>query len=127
MIEVFNANTEQKAAWWKLNTFLKITRWGSRDGEDYERTSYYMSDLKLKASDFLTGIRQHWNIENCLHWTKDVTFKEDRCRARIGNGPVNLSLFRSFAISVLAKKGNQITQIMRLVTNKPEKIAELLE
>jgi predicted transposase YbfD/YdcC len=126
-VDIFNANGLQKTKWCRLNTFLKVTRWGNRNGEAYEQTSYYMSDLKLKARDFLNGIRQHWAIENCLHWSKDVIFKEDKCRARIENGPVNLSLLRSFAISVLAKSGNEITQIMRLVTNKPTKIAELLE
>jgi predicted transposase YbfD/YdcC len=126
-VDVFTATQEQKAKWCGLNTFLKVTRWGIRDAESYERTSYYISDLQLRAKEFLAGIRQHWTIENCLHWIKDVTFKEDKCRARMGNGPVNLSLLRGFAIYVLAKTGNEITQIMRLVTNKPEKIANLLE
>jgi predicted transposase YbfD/YdcC len=126
-LEVYHASGEQKTKWRALKTFLKVTRWGERDGEAYEKTAYYISDLELKAKDFLAGIRQHWSIENCLHWIKDVIFKEDKCRARIGNSPVNLSLIRSFAISVLAKTGNQISQIMNLVTNKPDKIAELLE
>jgi predicted transposase YbfD/YdcC len=126
-VEVFKACGEQKDKWRELNTFLKVTRWGVRDGEAYERISYYMSDLKLKAKEFLAGIRQHWAIENCLHWNKDVVFKEDKCRTRLGNSPANLSLIRSFVISMLARTGDQITQIMNWVANKPEKIAELLE
>lgn len=126
-LEVYRAAGEEQAEWCALNTFLKVTRWGVRDGGAYEKVSYYMSDLELKAKDFLIGIRRHWTIENCLHWVKDVVFKEDKCRAKAGNSPVNLSLIRSFVISVLAKTGNQITQIMNMVTNKPEKIAQLLE
>ena len=126
-IEVYQAPAEEQAKWSGLKTFLKVTRWGERHGEAYEKISYYISDLELKAKEFLAGIRQHWRIENCLHWVKDVIFNEDKCRARAGNSPVNLSLIRSFAISVLAKTGDQISQIMNMVTNKPEKIARLLE
>jgi predicted transposase YbfD/YdcC len=126
-IEVFTANEEQKDKWSELNTFLKVTRWGVRNGESYKRTGYYISDLRLKAKEFLIGIRQHWTIENCLHWVKDVIFKEDKCRARSANSPANLSLIRSFVITVLSKTGKEINEIMNLVTNKPEIIVNLLE
>jgi predicted transposase YbfD/YdcC len=126
-VEVFRAQGKQKSKWRRLRTFLKVTRWGSRQGQAYERVGYYISDLCLKASEFALGIRRHWSIENSLHWTKDVVFKEDKCKARMGNGPAILSLLRGFAISVLAKVGDSTTEIMRLVTNKPDKIIELLE
>ncbi|MDX5396110.1 MAG: ISAs1 family transposase [Hymenobacteraceae bacterium] len=126
-VEVYQAQGEQKEEWQQLRTFIKVTRSGSREGKAYERTSYYISDLELKAKEFAKGIRLHWTIENCLHWVKDVVFKEDKCRAKMGNGPANLSILRSFAISVLARMGNEITKIIRTVTNKPDKIAELLE
>ena len=126
-VEVFRARGEQKSKWRGLRTFIKVTRWGSREGQAYERTSYYISDLRLKAKGFAKGIRLHWAIENCLHWVKDTVFGEDKCRAKMGNGPAILSLLRGFAISLLARMGTAITQIMRPVTNKPDKIAQLLE
>lgn len=110
-----------------MRTFLQVTRWGTRQGQPYERGGYYISDLCLKAKEFAWGIRRHWSIENCLHWVKDVVFAEDRSKTRMGNGPAVLSLLRGFAISVLAKAGNSTTQIMRLVSNKPDKIIQLLE
>ena len=125
--EVFEAQGEQKKSWCKLKTFLKVTRRGTRQGHRYEWVSYYISDLRLGAREFLKGIRLHSSIENGLHWTKDVLFKEDECRTRMGNGAANLSLLRSFAISVLARTGSTISRMMRMVNNKPEKIAELLE
>ena len=125
--EVFEAQGEQKKSWCKLKTFLKVTRRGTRQGHRYEWVSYYISDLRLGAREFLKGIRLHSSIENGLHWTKDVLFKEDECRTRMGNGAANPSLLRSFAISVLARTGSTISRMMRMVNNKPEKIAELLE
>lgn len=126
-VEVFEPRGEQHRKWRRLRRFLKVTRWGKRQGESYERVGYYISDLCLGARDFCQGIRRHWTIENSLHWVKDVVFKEDKCRAKMGNGPAVLSLLRGFAISVLARMGNSTTEIMRIVTNKPDKIIELLE
>lgn len=126
-VEVFQPQGKQHKKWRRLRTFLRVTRWGKREGQDYERVSYYISDLCLSAKAFGEGIRRHWTIENSLHWTKDTVFKEDRSKAKMGNGPVTLSLLRGFAISVLAKMGNATTEIMRMVTNKPDKIIELLE
>ena len=89
--EVFEAQGEQKKSWCKLKTFLKVTRRGTRQGHRYEWVSYYISDLRLGAREFLKGIRLHSSIENGLHssienglhWTKDVLFKEDECRTRM--------------------------------------------
>ncbi len=126
-VAVFRAQGQQKEKWRRLRTLLKVTRWGTRQGQSYERVGYYISDLCLGAREFAGGIRRHWSIENCLHWVKDVVFAEDSSRVRMGNGPTILSLLRGFAIRVLAKRGNSTTQIMRLVCNKPDKIIELLE
>ena len=47
------------------------------------------------------AIRQHWGIENQLHWTLDVTFGEDSSRVRRGHGPENLGLLRRIALNAL--------------------------
>ena len=46
-------------------------------------------------------IRQHWRVENELHWTLDVAFQEDQCRVRNGNAAENLSRIRRVALSIL--------------------------
>ena len=43
---------------------------------------FCLSSLTRSAADFAALIRQHWHIENKLHWSLDVTFNEDRCRIR---------------------------------------------
>ncbi len=126
-VEVYRAQGRQKEKWSGLSTFLKVTRWGTRQGQAYERVGYYISDLRLRAEEFEAGIRRHWSVENNLHWTKDVVFGEDKSRVRLGNGPAILSLLRSFAIGALAKTGEPTTKAMRMVANKPQKIIELLE
>jgi hypothetical protein len=49
----------------------------------------------------LKAIRQHWSIENQLHWVLDVTFGEDACRIRTGNAPENIALLKRWSINLL--------------------------
>jgi len=49
--------------------------------------------------------RGQWSIENRLHWVRDVTFDEDRCRIRKGAGAQNMACLRNLAISLLRIAG----------------------
>lgn len=65
-----------------------------------EQIAYISSLVQPDPAALLAIIRSHWTIENSFHYIKDVTYNEDRQTIRIGNGPFNMSLLRSFAISV---------------------------
>lgn len=45
-------------------------------------------------------IREHWGIENRLHWVRDVTFNEDKSQVRVGNGAHVMATVRNLAISI---------------------------
>ncbi len=55
-------------------------------------------DMFAKAS------RRHWGIENGLHWTLDVVFREDQCRARLGHSARNLSVLRKLVLTTLRQE-----------------------
>jgi len=69
---------------------------------------FYLTSLESDARKLGQAIRLHWGIENGLHWTLDVTFKED-CRVRTGHtkpiiGRINtLNREQSFQRSTLQK------------------------
>ncbi|MCM4381377.1 ISAs1 family transposase, partial [Escherichia coli] len=46
---------------------------------------YYISSADLTAGKFATAIRNHWHVENKLHWRLDVVMNEDDCKIRRGN------------------------------------------
>ena len=67
----------------------------------------YASSLPMNPKRALKCIRQHWGIENGLHWTMDVIFDEDRSRYRLDHGPENMSVFRHILVSVLKQKARR--------------------
>ena len=64
----------------------------------------YISSLTRSATAFVTMIRQHWDIENKLHWSLDVTFNEDRCRIRKDHAAENMVALRHIALNLLRQE-----------------------
>jgi predicted transposase YbfD/YdcC len=64
----------------------------------------YISSLIRSATVFVTMIRQHWDIENKLHWSLDVTFNEDRCRIRKDHAAENMVAVRHIALNLLRQE-----------------------
>ena len=55
------------------------------------------------------SIRNHWAIENGLHWVLDVTFDEDRSRIRDAVAAQNMSALRKFTLNVLRKDSKKVS------------------
>jgi len=71
------------------------------DGNQTIEERFYISSLSPDdPGRILKAIRCHWEIES-LHWSLDVTFKEDDCRIRNETGPLNFSWMRKMGLSFL--------------------------
>lgn len=64
-------------------------------------TRYYISSVELTHEQLHAAVRQHWGIENRLHWSLDVIFREDDARIRKDNGPRNIALIRKIVLNML--------------------------
>jgi predicted transposase YbfD/YdcC len=88
-----------------VSTLVKIEASREIKGVLHREIRYYISDETVSnPSYYLSLSREHWGIENQLHWHLDVTFREDACRARMGNAPLNLSTLRKFALQLLSNQ-----------------------
>jgi predicted transposase YbfD/YdcC len=68
---------------------------------------FYITSLVRSATAFVTMIRQHWDIENKLHWSLDVTFNEDRCRIRKDHAAENMVALRHMALNLLRQESSR--------------------
>ncbi|OFB38522.1 hypothetical protein CgIS1_21615 [Frankia sp. CgS1] len=70
----------------------------------------------------------HWAIENRLHWVRDVTYDEDRHRARTGNAPQVMTSLRNLAITILRLTGaKNIAKALRHHARHPERPLETIK
>ena len=70
-------------------------------GKTTAETRYFIGNKKASAKYYGTGMRNHWGIENSLHWQLDVTFDEDHNRVTKRNAAENLALLRRLTLSLL--------------------------
>jgi predicted transposase YbfD/YdcC len=93
-------------------------------------TAYYVTSLTAERADparLATLIRGHWEIENRLHWVRDVTFDEDRHQLRTANAPRTLATLRNLAIGALRHAGaTNIAKALRWTARDPNRALTLL-
>jgi len=72
-------------------------------------------------------VRGHWQIENGLHYIKDVTLGEDRSLMHTGNGPSIMAILRDTVVSVLHRAGwRTIAERLRYYSGHPKEVLALL-
>jgi predicted transposase YbfD/YdcC len=70
-------------------------------GQTRTETRYFISSRALTAAEAAAAVREHWAIENRLHWVLDVTFGDDQSRLRKGHGARNMATVRHFALNLV--------------------------
>jgi predicted transposase YbfD/YdcC len=98
-----------RSRWPKLVAIGMVFIHAIRNGIEHMECRYYILSKYLTAKRFAQAVRDHWSIENRLHWQLDVTFQEDQCRIRKGNADANFSALRRTALSLL--KNNQSEKV----------------
>ena len=94
-------NLPDRSRWAHLKAIGIAMSNTQRDGKDCNEVRYYILSKYLSGRRFAEAVRDHWAIENRLHWQLDVTFQEDQCRVRKGHADANLSILRRTALSLL--------------------------
>jgi predicted transposase YbfD/YdcC len=95
------AGLRHAADWVGLTTIGMCYSERTVGGVTSEETRYFIGSRKASAKTYGKALRDHWRIENSLHWQLDVTFGEDRNRVTRRNGAENLALLRRLTLSLL--------------------------
>jgi predicted transposase YbfD/YdcC len=104
------ASTNQ---WPDLATFVAVDSVREINGAANKERRFYITSLPAVPSLAAQTIRNHWHVENKLHWTLDVTFREDFSRVRKDHGPKNLSILRKITLNLLKADKKQKISIKR--------------
>jgi predicted transposase YbfD/YdcC len=105
IVRVFDGKSVEHQNYTHIQSFIEVTRTGFRGGKEYNQTVFYISSRKFSAEIFNKKIKEHWFIENQVHWVKDVILKEDKSTIRNITVAKKLSLFTTLIINVYRSLG----------------------
>jgi len=93
--------------WPGLTAVGKVFRIRETPTKTTTETAYYLLSAPLSPARLNEVAREHWGVENRLHWRLDVVMNEDQDRTRLGNGPHNLAILRHMALNAMQKEGSK--------------------
>jgi predicted transposase YbfD/YdcC len=103
IIHDFNELIPSVQRWPELKSLVAIDseRTESVSAKKSIETRYYISSKNLTPEQAIQGTRQHWAIENKLHWVLDVSFGQDANQTRVRYAAENLAVVRHFALNII--------------------------
>jgi predicted transposase YbfD/YdcC len=114
--------------WCDLAAVVSVHRYGTRRGKPFAEHMFYITSRLMEALVAAEVIRGHWQVENGLHWVKDVILEEDACTTHTGNAPQNLALLRSLTLTLYRLAGHRsIKNALRCFAHDISAILHFLE
>lgn len=87
--------------WKTIKSLAMVIAKRKEGGKVSVEKRFYISSCDKELERVKDAIRDHWKIENSLHWTLDVSFNEDQCRKRAKNSAKNISTIRKISLTML--------------------------
>jgi predicted transposase YbfD/YdcC len=116
--------------WPHRSQVIRLKRERTLKGETRTQTTYLITSLspqKASAADLLTFNRSYWEIENRLHWVRDVTFGEDHSQIRAGSAPQVKAALTNLALTMLRRQGEKnIAASLRTLAARPKLAVSLV-
>jgi len=94
-------NEKQREEWIDLQSMICIQSTRTFKGKKSRELRYYITNLEPTAERLAKIVRDHWSVENKLHWHLDVSFGEDLCKIRTDHAAENFSLVKKMALNLL--------------------------
>ena len=99
--------------WKKLEKIIVVQTQRDLGEKVTHETRFFIASCQPSAKQAMNIVRAHWQIENCLHWTLDMTFAEDYSRIRTEASPENLAIIRHITLNMLRKDTSRKASVKR--------------
>ena len=93
----------KKEDWKGLKSIGMVRKTITKNNKTTIENRYYISSLNVNINDFSNAIRNHWSVENKLHWHLDFTFREDKNTTKNKKALMNLQIVNKFTLGILNK------------------------
>lgn len=108
----------QRTAWKDLKSIVCVRSTRVVNAKSSTELRFYISSMEANAELLGKGIREHWGVENKVHYVLDVAYNEDKCRVRKDHGAENLSVLRRSVQNMIKLENSK-----KLSTNKKRTLA----
>lgn len=107
---------QERHDWPGLEGVIMVESRREIEGNVTQETRFYITSLILLANLVGPMIRDHWMIENGLHWIMDMVFRDDECRVRTENAPANFTTLKHMANNLIRKMPGKDSQRLKRKT-----------
>ena len=107
---------QKRHDWPGLKGVVMVESQRETNGKITQEMRFYITSLTLLANAVGPMIRDHWAIENSLHWVMDMVFRDDECRVRTENAPANFTTLKHMANNLIRKAPGKDSQRLKRMT-----------
>ena len=100
---------QQRHDWPGLNGVVIVESQRETDDKIERETRLYITSLALLAAFIGPMVREHWAVENGLHWVMDMIFRDDECRVRTDHAPANFTTIKHMALNLIRRPTAQLS------------------
>jgi predicted transposase YbfD/YdcC len=97
---------QKRHHWPGLKAVVMVESSRETNGKIECETRLYLTSLIMAAAQMGPVVRDHWAIENSLHWVMDMMFRDDECRVRTEHAPANFTTIKHMAHNLLRTAAN---------------------
>lgn len=94
---------QKRHQWPGLKGVVMVDSRRELGGKIEHETRFYITSLSVPASQMGPLVRDHWAVENSLHWVMDMVFRDDECRLRTNHAPANFATLKHIALNLIRR------------------------